>query len=150
VVEIEAKNEINLPTQWTLPAQSFRKMGVAVGKDITENVRAGTVPGGGGQKRNAPSTIERKRKQGKPPLPLCDTGKRFYDGKFDIKAVPGFVRISLLDDGKDGAKDVMVRLVKRGYKPIMRISPAAEFDVMNIFERDIKAMTDTQAKRGKH
>ena len=154
MIEITAKNNINLPTNFILPARSMRRMADAISKDIKYHIRIRTKVTGQDQTLNAPSTLRRKRKQGKLPWPLIDTGKLFLRANHKIKASPGFAKISLV--GR--AREIAAILSKPDSRPGHRsrvydkhfgVSRRAEHTVMNIFERDIKAMTDTQVRRGK-
>lgn len=128
----------------TLPPLSFKRrfwttVAKAMAADQVDRVERQETPGGGRIKRNAQSTLDRKRKQGKPQLSLVDERQSYIQDRFGSYEPVYLPRDSGVKIRIRSAKmrKVAEYLIAKGYDWI-GISQALDGAIRALFRADIR------------
>lgn len=115
--------------------------------DILQRIDTQQQPQGGRIKRNAPSTLARKRKQGKPPLSLVDQHKRLVSSdSYEHEILPGGKGVRIRPRGAE--RMALARsLVARGYKWI-GLSKKGQRALRALFLDEVKRLIKLSKARG--
>ncbi len=134
-----------------LPRPFWNRVGQVAAGSILDNITRQKQASGAALKRNKPATLERKLKEGKPPLALVDALHRFVRG-----GGASWKILEYLPDGRGivvgPATDELTRLVKylaqKGYRGYIGINAKARAALAVLLRNEIRAMFRRAAGAG--
>jgi hypothetical protein len=145
MLRMQREKRASFPSVLELDRAVLDKIGQVVAASVTDNVIRQRTVDGGRIKLNAPSTRERKRREGKPALSLIDEQRRFIKpGAWTWRVKRNSVTIL---PSTSELRELMRELQERGYVGWFGASPKALAAVREIVKAYIMRRFEEAKKR---
>ena len=144
-LEIKGGGAAGFP-DFKFPSAMWHRVGDLTVADTIRNVQTQTTIDGGSIKRNAPSTLKRKRRLGRGDKSLIDEHHRFLnEASYAVTVLANGVRVSLT--GLKRARDIAGFLLLKGYDRWFGLSRRAWQAVVVMMRHEVKLAREKESKK---